>query len=80
MAYTYRFLIDRRVAKAAALFPKKPVVTLDDVGLAGNASDRQIVEKAHEDECIIVTANGEDFLKEIGGFQKTPQEDGCRDL
>jgi hypothetical protein len=76
----YRFLIDRSSAKASELFPSHRVRSLEDVGLPENASDASIVEKAWEQECIIVTANGKDFLLAIERFQKKQMQNDCHDL
>jgi Domain of unknown function (DUF5615) len=76
----YRFLIDRSSARASELFPSRRVRSLEDVGLPENASDAAIVEKAWEQECIIVTANGKDFLLAIERFQKKEMQNDCHDL
>jgi hypothetical protein len=63
------FLLDRNVAKAALLLPKKRVRTLADVSLSENATDAQIVRKAWDLRLTIVTANGDDFIREIKKFR-----------
>ena len=45
-----------------------------------SANDRQIVEQASRDECIIVTANGKDFRKEIDKFLRQTKRKDCHDL
>jgi hypothetical protein len=67
----YKFLLDRDVSKALSLFPRKRARTIAQAKLKSNASDTQIVERAHELACTIVTANGDDFYREIIKFQKT---------
>jgi hypothetical protein len=78
----YRFLIDRSTAKAGALFPdpRRRVLYLHDVGLAENAPDSAIVERASEFQSIIVTANGRDFVQAIDTFQQKQMRDQCHDL
>ena len=76
----YRFLLDRDVSKTASLFPKHRRLALADVGLAETASDRKIVEEACYRKCIIVTANGDDFLREIERFLKQTKMKDCHDL
>ncbi len=64
----YGFLMDRDVSKAAEFFPPKRTRTIAEVGLAENASDKEIVVKAWELELTIVTSNGDDFLRELENF------------
>jgi len=80
VAPPYRFLIDRSSARARELLPSRRVRSLEDVGLPENASDEAIVAKAWEQECIIVTANGKDFLLAIDRFQKKEMQNDCHDL
>jgi hypothetical protein len=72
----YRFLLDRDVIKTASLFPKKRTLTVR----SENATDRQIVEQACNDQCIIVTANGKDFRREIDKFLRETKRNECHDL
>jgi hypothetical protein len=72
----YRFLLDRDVSKTASLFPKKRTLTV----ISESASDRQVVEQARRDECIIVTANGKDFRREIDRFLRETKRKDCHDL
>jgi hypothetical protein len=67
----YKFLLDRDVSKALSLFPRRRARTIAQAKLKSNASDAQIVERAHELACTIVTANGDDFYREMFKFQKT---------
>jgi hypothetical protein len=76
----YRFLLDRDVSKAASLFPARRTRTIAEVGLAGNAKDAAVVEKAWELEAIIVTANGDDFLREARKFLRSTKRKDCHDL
>ena len=76
----YRFLLDRDVSKAASLFPARRTRTVADVGLPENAKDAAIVERAWELEAIIVTANGDDFLREARKFLRSTKRKDCHDL
>lgn len=76
----YGFLIDRDVAKVASLFPAKRTRTTLDLGLPANATDAAIVEKAWDRQLIIVTANGDDFVREFHRFLSKTQKKDCRDL
>lgn len=76
----YRFLIDRSANSAAVLFAGKRVRTLEKVGLPENASDAEIVRIAWEHRCIMVTANGDDFVREIEKFQRKQMEKECHEL
>ena len=76
----YRFLLDRDVSKAASLFPARRTRTVADVGLPENTKDAAIVEKAWELEAIIVTANGDDFLREARKFLRSTKRKDCHDL
>src|SRR5271157_827678 len=80
MERRYLFLLDRDVSKAVFLFPRKRTLTTTDVGLSENARDAEIVRKAWEKECIIVTAKGEEFKREILKFQGQTQIKDCREL
>jgi hypothetical protein len=80
MGRRYLFLLDRDVSKALSFFPRKRTLTITDVGLAENAKDAEVVRKAWEMECIIVTANGEEFKREILRFQSRTQRKDCREL
>jgi len=77
----YRFLMDRDVAKAGALIAaSNRVLHLADLGLPEHAADSDIVERAADEYAIIVTANGQDFGREIENFQKKQMRDNCHDL
>jgi hypothetical protein len=76
----YLFLIDRSAAKAATLFPKHRVLTLGALHIAENASDDEIVRRAWGHSCIIVTANGDDFISAIKKFQKKLMQKECHEL
>lgn len=76
----YRFLFDCNVTKIAAAFPKKRRVGLSNLRLPNNASDARIVEAACEHSLVIVTANGDDFVREIKKFQKLKARKVCREL
>ena len=78
----YRFLVDRSVAKAGSLMPASAgrVLHLQDVGLPENAADSAIVELAADEQTIIATANGRDFLRAIEAYQKKQMRGECHDL
>jgi hypothetical protein len=76
----YGFLIDRDVVKAVSLFPSKRTSTTLEMGLPENASDAEIVKLACERQRIIVTANGDDFIREIRRYLKTTEKKECHDL
>lgn len=61
-------------------FPRKRALTMADVHLPPNASDSAIVKAAWRYECIIVTANGKDFEREIRKFQRQMMITNCHDL
>src|SRR5579863_1486161 len=76
----YRFLIDNDSQAAAQYFPEKRVVSLSQAKLASSASDAEVVNAAWDLECIIVTANGQDFEREIDQFLQRTREKDCHDL
>lgn len=51
----YRFLLDRDVSKAVSLFPARRTRTVAEVGLAENAKDAAIVEKATKVKNITIS-------------------------
>jgi len=67
----YKFLLDRDVSKAVALFPAR---------LAQDAKDRVIVKKAWDLRAILVTANGDDFVREVRAFLGQTKRKDCHDL
>ncbi len=80
---TYRFLLDRDVQAVADALPASRVVTLAKVGLPATASDDEIIEAACENRCIIVTANGRDFVPKALAYirQSSRRSKGrCHDL
>jgi hypothetical protein len=74
------FLLDRDVSKAASLFPAKRTRTIAQVGLATDASDLEIVRKAWDCRLTIVTANGDDFIREITRFLNQTKRTDCHDM
>lgn len=76
----YGFLIDRDVAKAAVLFPRKRTRTTLQMGLREDATDAEIVEVACDRQRIIVTGNGDDFVTEILEYQRRTERKICHDL
>lgn len=76
----FRFLLDRDVSKAASLFPARRTRTVADVGLPENANDAAVVEKAWDLEAMIVTSNGDDFLREARTFLRLTKRKDCHDL
>ena len=76
----YKFLFDNDSHAAAKFFPDKRVITLAQAKLSPTASDSEIVARARELEAIIVTANGDDYEKEIKKFLQRSQRNDCYDL
>jgi hypothetical protein len=76
----YKFLFDNNCEKAALLFPKRRTVTLKQAGVSPKATDREIVEIACENQWIIVTVNGDDFVSEINRYLKQTKKTECHDL
>lgn len=76
----YKFLFDRDAAKAANLFPIGRVVTLEQVGLPENAKDAEIVRVACNRHCIVVTCNGDDFVKEFNSYLGQTKKVECHDM
>jgi hypothetical protein len=76
----YRFLLDRDVSKISSAFPRGRTRTIAGVGLPNDASDAKIVRTAWDGEYIIVTANGNDFKREILKFQRQTKRNDCREL
>lgn len=62
------------------LFPGKRVITLAQAKLSPTTSDAEIVARARELEAIIVTANGDDYEKEIKKLLQRSQRNDCYDL
>ena len=78
--YSYGFLLDRDVSKAASLFPKKRTKTIADIGLPPDAPDSEIIKEAWERSLTIVTGNGDDFVKEIQKFLAQTKRDECHEM
>jgi hypothetical protein len=76
----YKFLFDNDSHAAAKFFPEKRVITLAQAKVSTAASDAEIVARARELGAIIVTANGEDYEKEIKRFLQKSQRNDCYDL
>ncbi len=76
----YRFLFDRDAAKAAKLFPAQRVLMLGDLGLPETASDAMIVRAACDRKCIVVTCNGDDFVKEFNSYLAQTKKLECHDM
>jgi hypothetical protein len=76
----YGFLVDRDVAKAASSFPPKRTRTTIQAGLPDDAADEMIVELACERRWIIVTGNGDDFIRKILRYQTRTAKQECHDL
>ena len=76
----YEFLFDNDSQAAARFFPEKRVITLAQAKVSTAASDAEIVARARELGAIIVTANGEDYEKEIKRFLHKSQRNDCYDL
>ena len=78
--YSYGFLLDRDVSKAAPLFPKKRTKTIADIGLLQDAPDSEIIKEAWERRLTIVTGNGDHFVKEIQKFLAQTKRDECHEM
>jgi|SRR4029077_6867054 hypothetical protein len=76
----YRFLLDRDVSKSASLFPVKRTRTIAQVDLPENATDFQIVQKVWDLRLTIVTANGDDFVREINSFLNQTKRVDCHEM
>lgn len=76
----YRFLLDNDSQAASRYLPEKRVVTFAQADLAEDALDAEVVAMAWEMECVIVTANGPDFGREIRRFLQKSQRKDCHDL
>jgi hypothetical protein len=77
---SHTFLLDRDVSKVGSLFAKKRTKTLADVGLRETAPDSEIVRRAWERHCTIVTGNGDHFVKEINKFLAQTKETECHEM
>ena len=80
MRQPYRFLLDESVRHLKGCFPRHRAITTTEAGLRPNASDAEVVKKAWDLQYIIVTANGDDFVREIRRFQRQMMRANCRDL
>jgi hypothetical protein len=76
----YKFLFDNDSQAAAKFFPDKRVITLTQAKLSTAAPDAEIVARARELGSIIVTANGDDYEREIKRFLQKSQRNDCYDL
>jgi len=76
----YKFLIDNDSSSTAKYFPRKRVITISQAKLEPNALDAKVVERAYDLECIIVTANGQDFEAAMRKFLSRTQRKDCHDL
>ena len=78
--FSYGFLLDRDVSKAASQFPRKRTKTIADIGLPQHATDAQIVRAAWERDLTIVTGNGDDFTREIQKFLSQTKRNECHEM
>ena len=79
----YRFLFDRDVQAAADALPPSRVLTFSGVDLSESANDEDVIDAACTRGCIIVTANGRDFLPAAVKYirQSSRRSQGrCHDL
>jgi hypothetical protein len=76
----YKFLFDNDSQMATKFFPNKRAITLAQAKISPAASDAEIVAEARELQAIIVTANGDDYEKEIRRFLQKSQRNDCYDL
>lgn len=80
LMFTYGFALDNGVNHLRNWLPHGRSRSLSELGLTVDASDAAIVRKAVEESLIIVTANGDDFLREIEVYRKTSTRNkGCHD-
>lgn len=77
---SYRFIFDNDSRKAAAFFPSRRIVTLEQAGLTERASDREIVNVASDRKWIIVTANRDHSIAEINRYLRQSTKLVCHDL
>ncbi|MGA3317566.1 MAG: hypothetical protein ABSC64_14135 [Candidatus Korobacteraceae bacterium] len=73
-------MFDRDAAKAAELFPAQRVVMLEDVGLPETATDSEIVRAACDRKFIVVTCNGDDFVREFNSYLAQTKKLECHDM
>jgi len=78
--FSYGFLLDRDVSKAASLFPRKRTKTIADIGLQQDATDAEIVRAAWERDLTIVTGNGDDFTREIQKYLSQTKRNECHEM
>jgi hypothetical protein len=73
------FLFDNDVRHLAAMVPAKQAVHLQDLGLAANADDSEIVFAASGERLLIVTNNRRDFQQAVVKRIRESREkdDGC---
>ena len=76
----YKFLVDRDVSKIASRLPRKRTLTLERVELPEDADDSEIVQEVYDRKCIIVTANGEHFVRKMLLFMRVQKKKQCYDL
>jgi hypothetical protein len=69
--YTFGFVLDNGVNHLKDWLPRNRARTLPDLGLARDSDDLTIVRKAVAESLIIVTANGDDFLRLIDRYRRT---------
>jgi hypothetical protein len=77
--FTYGFILDNGVNHLREWLPRGRTRTLADLSLVVTSSDLDIVMKASDERLIIVTANGSDFLREIGRYSRTSSRIKCHD-
>jgi hypothetical protein len=78
--YSYGFLLDRAVSKAASLFPKKRTRTVAHIGLTPDVPDSEILREAWARKLTIVTCNGDHFAREIQKFLAQTKRDECHEM
>ena len=78
--FSYGFLLDRDVSKAASHFPRKRTKTIADIGLPQDATDAEIVRAAWERGLTIETGNGDDFTREIQKFLAQTKRKECHEM
>src|SRR5271156_1742422 len=76
---SFKFLLDNDVRGVADALPPKQVRQLEDVGLAADAEDKEVVEVASLEGLILVTHNRKDFERFVPEriAESTKKDDGC---
>ena len=74
------FLLDQDVSKVASLLRLKRTYSVSKMGLSANATDADILQKAWEQQLIVVTGNDDHFVAEFLKFIGRSKINDCHDL